>query len=311
MEEDRKFAPVVIPTLCRYEHFRRCIESLARCKYADKTELIIGLDYPLKESHVEGYRKIKEYLESGIEGYGKLTVIMHTKNQGGVQNYQHILKKAFNRYDRVIVSEDDNEFAPDFLDYVNKGLDRYEDSPEVVAICGYNYPINMEDYPDTSYLSHNYSAWGCGLWRSKNERYLNTMTLDRCKRLLRNPGAVIKILRIKPTLLISLWHMIRKNTLLGDVNREIYNIVDNHYCLFPRLSMVRNWGHDGSGINCGDANNDLYLRQDIDCSQEFDMSGEVRILPPTYNKRLRKFFGDRPYDLVLRTCRYIRKHLCK
>ena len=49
------FAPVIIPTLCRFEHFNRCIESLSKCTWAEYTEVYIGLDYPAKESHWGGY----------------------------------------------------------------------------------------------------------------------------------------------------------------------------------------------------------------------------------------------------------------
>ena len=51
------FAPVVIPTLCRYQHFRNCLETLAQCTWAEYTEVYVGLDYPLNESHCEGYDK--------------------------------------------------------------------------------------------------------------------------------------------------------------------------------------------------------------------------------------------------------------
>ena len=58
------YAPVVIPTLCRFEHFKRCVDSLSRCIHANQTELIIGLDYPHKESHVESHSKILDYLNN-------------------------------------------------------------------------------------------------------------------------------------------------------------------------------------------------------------------------------------------------------
>lgn len=57
------YAPIYIPTLCRYEHFKQCIESLAQCDGASETEVYVALDYPAKESHLEGYEKIKTYLE--------------------------------------------------------------------------------------------------------------------------------------------------------------------------------------------------------------------------------------------------------
>lgn len=303
------FAPIIIPTLCRFEHFKRCVESLSRCTHADKTELIIGLDYPLKESHVEGYSKILDFVNNGIAGFKKVTVIKHSQNQGASLNYYQLLDYAFNLYDRIIVSEDDNEFSPNFLDYINKGFVRYNDSEDVVAICGYNYPIEMMDYPKNAYLSHNYSAWGCGIWKSKNEKYLTEFNLEKCSKILKSPVSMFKILVKKPTLAISLWRMLQQKKLLGDVNREVYNIIGNHYCLFPRLSLVRNWGHDGSGVNCSDYGNDLYLSQTIDVNPIFNLTHEISVIPDKFNKRLRKFFGDRPYDLILRSYRFMKKKI--
>lgn len=82
---NENLAPVTIPTLCRYEHFKRCIESLSRCTLADKTEVYVALDYPAKESHWNGYNKIKDYLLSHKEdnlGFKKLIVIQRSRNYG-------------------------------------------------------------------------------------------------------------------------------------------------------------------------------------------------------------------------------------
>ena len=54
MQEIREYAPILIPTLNRYEHFKRCVESLAKCTHAEKTELVIGLDYPPSERYQKG-----------------------------------------------------------------------------------------------------------------------------------------------------------------------------------------------------------------------------------------------------------------
>ena len=303
------YAPVVIPTLCRFEHFKRCVDSLSRCIHANQTELIIGLDYPHKESHVEGHSKILDYLNNGITGFKKVTIIKQSKNIGALLNYYQLLNYAFNFYDGIIVSEDDNEFSPNFLDYINRGLVRYNEVDEVVAICGYNYPVEMMDYSQKAYLSHNFSAWGCGIWKSKNEKYQAEYTPENSRKILRSPIAMLKILAKKPTLAISLWYMVRHKIILEDVNRELYNIIGNHYCLFPRLSLVRNWGHDGSGLNCGDCDNDIYQKQPIDANHEFDLNDEISVITPQFNKRLRKFFGDRPHDLILRTCRFIKRKI--
>ena len=85
------YAPVVIPTLCRYEHLKRCIDTLSECTGADETELYVGLDFPAKESHWEGYRKIEQYLVS-IEGFKKVHIVKREYNYGAERN-SHELKK--------------------------------------------------------------------------------------------------------------------------------------------------------------------------------------------------------------------------
>ena len=127
------YYPVYIPTLNRYTHFKRCVESLARNTHADKTELVIGLDYPPEEKYVEGYLKIKGYIPT-INGFGKLTVFERGENYGASANSLALLEYVFTHYDAAIATEDDNEFSPCFLDFMNKALKAYKDDEKVVSI---------------------------------------------------------------------------------------------------------------------------------------------------------------------------------
>lgn len=124
------FYPVIIPTLNRYTHLRRCVESLARNTHASETELIIGLDYPPSEKYVEGYRQVKAYLPT-ITGFKKVTIFERPENWGAVKNYTHLINYVFNTYDAFIATEDDNEFSPCFLDYMNLMLQRYKDDHRI------------------------------------------------------------------------------------------------------------------------------------------------------------------------------------
>ena len=45
-----KYAPILIPTLCRSKHFIRCIESLKKNGWAKYTDVYVALDYPAKEA---------------------------------------------------------------------------------------------------------------------------------------------------------------------------------------------------------------------------------------------------------------------
>ena len=66
------YAPVIIPTCNRYEHLRECVESLAECTHADKTELIISVDFPPDESYADGWNKVREYVSGINEGGGEI-----------------------------------------------------------------------------------------------------------------------------------------------------------------------------------------------------------------------------------------------
>ena len=88
-----RYAPIVIPTLCRNEHFMRCVESLSRCSLADQTELFIGLDYPPSDKYRPGYEAICEFIPT-ITGFGKVTIIKRDKNYGAVENMNDLVKNS-------------------------------------------------------------------------------------------------------------------------------------------------------------------------------------------------------------------------
>ena len=192
------FAPVLIPTLNRHEHFKRCVESLSKCTHADKTDLFIFLDYPLKDTHWEGYEHIKAYLPD-IKGFKKVTVVEREKNYGAVDNFFKSIEYLFERHDRLIFSEDDNVFAPDFLSFVNNGLDVYKKREDIFSVSGYQYPIAMPgNYDKDVYIWQGFSAWGVGIWKNKWEKvdFQLQGTLSNIRLFLKNYKDVYRLQKI-------------------------------------------------------------------------------------------------------------------
>ena len=162
------YYPVIIPTCNRYGHLRACVESLAACTHADKTELVISLDYPPSEKYVEGWGKIKEYLPT-ITGFRKVTTFVQEKNLGVGENgnFSFLVNYVSAHYDAWISTEDDNVFSPCFLDYMDKGLEMYRDDESVLSINAFFYNENIPfDYRDSTIVKSIYlfSAWGVGMW---------------------------------------------------------------------------------------------------------------------------------------------------
>lgn len=248
-----KYYPVIIPTLNRYNHLRNCIESLANCKGAEYTELVIGLDYPPAHKYFEGYNKIKAYLPT-IQGFQKVTIIEHKENVGSTANFLALAKYVYEKYDAVITSEDDNIFSPTFLEFINSGLNIFESDSNISSICGYTPPFLYNSDCD-AILTYDSSAWGVGLWRDKDLK--KPRSKEFAKEILFSWRKSFSIFEHYPCLLSMLQQMIENNEIFGDALRTSYNILDNTYQLKPSVSIVRNMGHDGSGLHSG-------LSSDID-----------------------------------------------
>lgn len=264
------FAPVLICTLNRYTHFKRCVESLSACTHADNTDLFIGLDYPLKDEHWEGYLIIKDYLPS-ISGFKTVTIIEREVNYGVHENFSNMEEYVFAQYDRLIGSEDDNEFAPNFLDYINKGLDLYEKDSRIYAICGYKYMIDIpQNYLPNHFIGRAFSGWGYGIWKSRHEEFRRDYLLyDAVIHRLRNTReALMNLVSTNAFLVIE-----REGSLLGDYARTAGLTLSDMYCVFPVITKVKNHGHDGSGVNCGLINHgNSFLSQTLDPDKEFVFS---------------------------------------
>lgn len=274
--EIKIYAPVYIPTLNRYEHFKRCLESLERCTGADNTDVYIGLDYPPSEKYAEGWKLIDAYL-AGKEkknGFKNLFVRRRDHNCGvGKEgsNSSLLKQEIVERYDRYISSEDDNEFSPNFLEYINKGLELYKDDPRIMMISGYSY-MDIAGMPfDSNVVAIRKAAcWGSGYWLDKKFAHQILGSSEYRDLLLNSWSYAFRIFIKKSICVNSLLNMKFKKQAYGDGLICDYLMLENKYCVFPKLSKVRNWGHDGSGFHCSNHAVDTFASQDIDNSNTFD-----------------------------------------
>lgn len=271
------YYPVIIPTLNRYEHFKRCVDSLARNTHADKTELVIGLDYPPSKKYEKGYMKIKEYIPS-IVGFKKVTVFERRENYGAGRNFRELKKYAFERYDAVIFTEDDNEFSPCFLDFMDKAFEKYKGDDRISCICGYNDESQYDVSDYNIIFIPSGGAWGMGQWKSK--WYMLNFDDHYAENTLKSWKKSWKIFRMVPGVLRMLIAMEQKKSMWGDVVYCCRNILEDRYQVRPRISMVRNWGHDGSGLHCN--NDERFKNQPIQATATFNIDN----VPVGINKTL-------------------------
>lgn len=250
------YAPVLIPTLNRYEHLMQCLASLSRCTWADKTEVYVALDYPPADKwdkYAPGWEKNREWLHSvGDMGFKKLHLIERTENYGTWQlgdrgNCKCLIEDISSKFDRYIVSEDDNVFSPNFLEYMDKGLEKFENDMSVFSILGFRWYFPIREQGNSFLrITTDYTPWGVGYWVKKKPclDYLwfkKQLTLPTLCRLYCQYG---------PGIIGSLFDFAcseHKGEITIDIHRKAYMMVTGKQAVIPTISLVRNIGLDGSG----------------------------------------------------------------
>ena len=303
------YAPIIIPTLCRYDHFVRLMESLRRNSWAKYTDIYIGVDFPPSEKYVGGYEKICKYLEGDFSEFASVTIIKRSYNLGSFENCESIINEVMKKHDRFIRTDDDADFSPNFIEYMDKCLMRYENDPDVIAVTGYSYPIKWQTSEGATILKESFSCpmWGTGFWRDKYleiEEYITEkQKLHTERRSIIRYGGFRRMTNAAKYEFVNLcFSKGFKNSLaarMSDISIRMYTAATNKYVIVPIVSKVRNWGFDGSGEYCGrikvseqvkyTSNNYPYHLQTIDTSDSFEIK-EDKLNAINKNKKLMNKF---------------------
>lgn len=295
------FVPVLISAYNRYNLLQKCIESLKGNPEASYTHLFLALDAPMERNHINACERVFEYANS-ITGFNEVTVIRREKNIGSTQNIKQAMDLIFSYYDRVVFIEDDNELAPNFLNYMNAALEKYKNDPSVYAVNGYNYPIVNDDITSGDvYRFKGYCAWGVGIWRGK--RLKINRSHSYVIHYVRNPLNLLRTNRIASSYNTFFVRHALMGRYVGDA-MICLNLIQNKWdCLFPVRTLVRNLGTDGSGSHHVSDKRfmDQILFNGLTEPESLINEAELRIV----KRRLKKYFSIG----TIATLRWIRDYI--
>lgn len=305
------YAPVIIITLCRFEELKRCIESLQRNHDAQNTELYIGVDYPAKDSHREGHARIVKYLRDKVDGFADVQVIEQVENKGWFDNFISVRDDVYQKYDRFIYLEDDIETSPNFLQYMNTNLDRFEDDDKVQCICGYSYPFRWkEDGNDIVKVNTYFAAWGYGTWRKKEQEMYDAISMSVFDKYMHRIVKMLHFFKASPNQFCNFVKgmveyipvLVKEDEIVKlDLAFSIHIYMNDKCAIFPKVSKTRNTGYGDAGMNCDtitidedkpmNARNFDYTHQHIDTECEYCLQAEENLpLWEENNDKLKQFY---------------------
>jgi hypothetical protein len=160
-------SPIALFAFNRPDALRRCLEALSVNELARDTDLFIWIDGPRGDADREKVAAVQE-VAHGARGFRSLEVSCSEKNRGLAPSIIAGVGSLLDRYESVIVLEDDLMTHPGFLRFLNDGLERYRDVPEVFSVCGYTNDVRMpRGYSYDAYFGPRSSSWGWATWRDR------------------------------------------------------------------------------------------------------------------------------------------------
>jgi len=289
-----QLAPIVLFVFNRPEHTRKTLESLRRNVLAPESELYVFCDGPRDRKDEREVEAVQSLVDS-LEGFKQVHVSKRERNRGLAGSVIDGVTEVIGRHGTVIVVEDDLQFSPRFLNFMNDALARYADDPRVFSLGGYSPPLAIpKHYTEECYLSYRCCTWGWGTWRDRWDKvdwevrdfdaFINDP--EEVARFNRGGDDMSQILKLQIDNKISSW----------GIRWDYAHYRHNAYCFRPTYSIVGNIGNDGTGVHCAPTDKfDVAINE----QSSFNLTEPDKLaLNEELNNRFATFYDGRPRGAV-------------
>lgn len=246
-------APIALFVYARPRHTRQVLESLRDNELAAQSMLYIFADGPrngVSRETLDNITAVREVIRAE-QWCGTVHIVEAEENRGLAQSIISGVTRLVNEFGRVIVLEDDLLLHPDFLNFMNRALDKYADAEQVFAVTGYQFPFQFPGSVPDAFFFNDIASWTWATWKrawdqfdpeSKGWQQLQKDTDLRKRFNFDNTMDYATMLEQQMTGAIDSWAI-----------RWYWTVFQNKgFSLFPKYSLVKNIGFDGTGEHCSD-----------------------------------------------------------
>lgn len=244
-------APILLFVYNRPEHVKRTLAALEQNILAKESELFIYSDAARSPQDETSVAEVRKIIRTALPFFKQVNIIERETNWGLARSIIDGVTTQINRYERVIVLEDDLIVAPYFLKFMNDALDTYQHEEKVghIQACDFTQDASL---PDTFLIKWT-GSWGWATWK-RAWKYFNPDGKALLEELQRRKLTYTFDFNGK----YGYTRMLRRQTVGKNNSWAIrWNaslFLNDILSLNVGKSLVQNEGFDGSGTNCGGGN---------------------------------------------------------
>jgi len=274
-------APIVIFTYNRVSHIENLIESLRKDPLSLESDLIVFSDGPKDSEDNIKVTKVRKYIHKIIsnEYFKSVELVCSERNKGLANSVISGVDLILNKFEKVIVIEDDNIVSNSFLTFMNKGLEYYKDDTKIFTIGGYTAPFETPcDYKNDIFFVQRISSYAWATWKDRWDKIdwqvksYEKFKHNFLKRKQFNAYGNDRSIMLDKQMLgmINSWA----------IRYEFSMFEEKMYCVLPSVSLIKPCGNDGSGTHSSKTINtfDIDLVDNVDdfVLSKFEYSSSVQ-----------------------------------
>jgi hypothetical protein len=298
-------APIVLFVYNRPKHTAKTLEALQENELASVSELFVYSDQAKNSDAVDDVETVRNLL-ADVKGFKRVSVFKQEVNVGLANSIISGVSEIVNKYGKVIVLEDDLVTSPYFLKFMNEALDFYESTENIFSITGFSFSQEFmefeESIKDDIYLNIRPMSWSWATWKSRwqhidwdvNDYASFIRDKDRVKKFNTGGTDLTNMLTNQMGGKLDSWYV---RWSYHAVNRDLYTV-------YPKVSLVNNLGHDGTGVHCGKNEKSPCSHKELSTHSSFKFKVNIKLERKVISKFNRAF--DLPHKRhLIKLIKYI------
>jgi putative methyltransferase (TIGR04325 family) len=244
-----ELAPILLFVYNRPEHTRQTLEALAANELASSSILYVMADGPKANAGqqvLDNIYKTRTIFNSALP-FKEVIFNVSDVNLGLSASIIKGVDQILKIHGTAIILEDDIVTGKGFLKYMNEALNLYRHNEEVISISGYNYPMTTKGLKETFFIK-GADCWGWATWSRGWQLFEQDAKKLYAELVKRNQTGEFDLEGVYP------YTQMLKDHISGKVNSWAIRwhasaFLKNKLTLYPRISLVKNIGLDGSGTH--------------------------------------------------------------